>query len=835
MQGLVYPGRRAFLSLAVAASVNLPLYAMEKNTPEEVQFDPSFLSMGSDIPLDLTRFSRGASATPGTFRTRIFVNDQIQMTEEVTFREREDKTVEPCLSPALLAQLPLKLPEHALTTDCVDLRALIPQATLVFDSSEQALMIGVPQVYVDRMPRGAVPPSAWENGIPAALLGYNFNAYNMDGYHTSYRSLFSSLNGGVNLGSWYFRHTGNWSWSSMTGGDYQDNNTYVQRDIPQIKGRIRAGVTHTSGRLFDTLPFTGLMLESDDRMEPSSRRGYAPEVRGIARTNAKVTIRQNGAVLYETTVSPGEFVIDDLYPTGYGGDLDVVVREADGGEQTFKVPFSSVSQLLRPGLSRYEFAGGELNVPSLKNDPMLLQGTWQYGLSNRLTVSGGLQGSEHYMAGQLGGAFSTPAGAFSMDVTHARADLGDRSRDGRSVSGESYRLSYSKNITQTQSNFSLAAYRFSTEHYMDYLTAMQTRDVLDRGYGNDTIRRTKSRYTLMANQGLADWGQLYISASVQNYWNASGTDKQYQVGYNNMWNRMTYGVSAARSYDQTGKKQDTIMLTVSLPLGSQPGAPTGRMNYTDNSDGRSAWQAGVSGSAGSENQMNYGLSATTADSGTGNSMAANGQYRTPVTTLSGSLGAGKHYTTASLGLSGTVIGHRESVTFTPYQGDTFALVEAKGAEGARVSGYSGIYVDRFGYAAVPYLNPYQMNEVAIDLAGTDAGVELDNTAQKVAPKDLAIVKLSYSARQGRPVLITATHRGEPVPFGAEARDENNTVVGYVGQGGQIYARVEKDSGTLKVAWGRNEDQQCKVPYNLQPVNKKTRGTPLQEFRAVCGQ
>lgn len=128
-----------------------------------------------------------------------------------------------------------------------------------------------------------------------------------------------------------------------------------------------------------------------------------------------------------------------------------------------------------------------------------------------------------------------------------------------------------------------------------------------------------------------------------------------------------------------------------------------------------------------------------------------------------------------------------------------------------------------------------MNEVAIDLAGTDAGVELDNTAQKVAPKDLAIVKLSYRACQGRPVLITATHRGEPVPFGAEARDENNTVVGYVGQGGQIYARVEKDSGTLKVAWGRNEDQQCKVPYNLQPVNKKTRGTTLQEFRAVCGR
>ncbi|EGT3572849.1 fimbrial biogenesis outer membrane usher protein [Citrobacter amalonaticus] len=833
MQGFVYPGKRTLLSLAIAMTVSLPVAAQA--TQEEVQFDPSFLSMGSDAPLDLERFARGGSATPGTFRTRIFLNDQIQTTENVTFRELADKSVEPCLTPALLAQLPLKLSENVMSAQCVDLKALIPQAQAFFDSSDQSLQLSVPQMYVDRMPRGAVPPSAWDSGVPAALLGYNFNAYNSDGYKTSYRSMYSSLNGGINLGGWYFRHTGNWTWNDDTGSDYQDINTYIQRDIPQIKGRILGGRTNTSGRLFDTLPFTGLMLESDDRMEPMSRRGYAPEIRGIARTNAKVTVRQNGAVLYETTVSPGEFVIDDLYPTGYGGDLDVVVREADGTEQNFKVPFSSVTQLLRPGQSRYELVGGELNVPSLRDDPMLVQGTWQYGLTNRFTVYGGVQGSEHYLAGQVGSGFATPVGAFSFDVTHARTELGNRSQDGSTLNGESYRLSYSKNITETQSNFSLAAYRFSTEHYMDYLTAMQTRDIMERGYDNNTIRRTKSRYTLTASQGLAGWGQLYISASIQNYWNASGTDKQYQLGYNNTWNRVTYGISGARSYDQIGKKQDTIMLTLSMPLGNQSGAPTGRLNYTNNSDGRNAWQAGVSGSAGRESQMSYGLTATTADSGRGNSMAANGQYRTPVTTLTGSLSAGKYYTTASAGLSGTLIGHGGGVTLSPYQGDTFALVEAKGAEGAKVSGHSGIYIDRFGFAVVPYLNPYQLNEVAIDLAGTADGVELENTAQKVAPKDLAIVKLSYSARRGRPLLITATQRGEPVPFGAEARDDKNNVVGYVGQGGQIYARVEEDRGTLSIRWGRNDDQQCRVPYSLSPVNEKARSTTLQEFRAVCGQ
>lgn len=71
-------------------------------------------------------------------------------------------------------------------------------------------------------------------------------------------------------------------------------------------------------------------------MLPQSRRGYAPDIRGIARTNAVVTVRQNDRIIYETTVPPGAFVIEDLYPTGYGGNLDVKVTEADGSVQSFQ-------------------------------------------------------------------------------------------------------------------------------------------------------------------------------------------------------------------------------------------------------------------------------------------------------------------------------------------------------------------------------------------------------------------------------------------------------------------------------------------------------------------
>lgn len=93
-------------------------------------------------------------------------------------------------------------------------------------------------------------------------------------------------------------------------------NSYVQHPLAGIEGNLILGESNTSGQLFDSVSFTGASVASDDRMLPASRRGYAPEIRGVAQTNAKVTIRQNGKVIYETTVSPGAFVINDLIRAG---------------------------------------------------------------------------------------------------------------------------------------------------------------------------------------------------------------------------------------------------------------------------------------------------------------------------------------------------------------------------------------------------------------------------------------------------------------------------------------------------------------------------------------
>ncbi len=90
------------------------------------------------------------------------------------------------------------------------------------------------------------------------------------------------------------------------------------------------GESYTTGETFNSVSIRGIRLYSDSRMLPPTLASFAPIIHGVANTNAKVTITQGGYKIYETTVPPGAFVIDDLSPSGYGSDLIVTIEESDG-------------------------------------------------------------------------------------------------------------------------------------------------------------------------------------------------------------------------------------------------------------------------------------------------------------------------------------------------------------------------------------------------------------------------------------------------------------------------------------------------------------------------
>ena len=147
------------------------------------------------------------------------------------------------------------------------------------------------------------------------------------------------------------------------------------------------GDTFTTGDVFDSVQFRGVQLMSDDEMLPDSQRGFAPTIRGMAHSNAKVTISQHGYVIYETSVSPGG--VCDKRPLSNGAkrrSRGAGKRERWFGADLYPALFSRPF-MLREGRVKFSLSAGRYHSEqSQVRSPTFLQGTLFYGLPAEFTL-----------------------------------------------------------------------------------------------------------------------------------------------------------------------------------------------------------------------------------------------------------------------------------------------------------------------------------------------------------------------------------------------------------------------------------------------------------------
>lgn len=817
-----------------------------------VEFNEQFLDTGDGGKVDISRFNQGQRVLPGTYRSDLYVNDVWKGKLDIELRESTPGTgtVHPCVTTGWLEKSGVDLrklsPEASArlendSGECLELPDLIQNATATFDSGEQRLDVSVPQIVMLKRARGYVDPKYWDDGVPAALLQYSANAYHSESGSARTNTQYLGVNAGLNAGPWRFRYQGNLTRGNLGGQHYQSVQTYVQRGFKDIKSQFIAGDTFTDGALFDSYGVRGVTLGTDDRMVPESQRGYAPVVRGIASSNAKVQIRQNGNVIYETTVAPGAFEIDDLYPTGYGGNLEVLVTEADGTTHVSSIPYAAAVNALRPGVTRYSAAVGEYRDPAVRIHPFVSQFTVQRGMSNRVTLYGGITGADMYFSALAGVALNTKFGAFGFDVTESSASFkGFGTRNGTSA-----RLSYARMFEPTNTNIAIAAYRYSTGGFLSLPDAATTRQLISDHQLGSMSAPQKSRLQFTLNQGLGDsgrFGAIYAVGSLTTYWNRTSRDTQFQLGYNNSWKRLTYGASVIRQYQVDNKRWDNrFMLTAMVPLGWGSHAPQSSTSFQhDTGNGNSSLQESVTGTLGSDSALSYGMNASFSDgdrtSGNTASVGGNLGYVSPFSSLSVNASKGRDYSQYGAGISGGVVAWQGGAAFAPNMSDTVAVIEAKDAAGARLANGAGLRVDPWGHAIVSGVQPYSDNEVEIDPKGLPLNVQLKSTVQRATPTAGAVVKLEFDTENmGKPALMHVLQAsGKPLPFGAQVSDGKDDTVGTVAQGSRIIATgLKSDEGTLNVKWGDAPEQRCVVRYALPKMPLASTPNSLSIADGVC--
>lgn len=818
------PARLAmFIALAFGGS-STSLYASVAFNTELIELD----NPGMD-KADLSAFESGSQA-PGIYHVDIIVDDAFLETGDIQFTaskaDNGDASLQPCLSLAQLKRWGVKTALFpaldAEKSECVNLQA-IPQASADFQFAAQRLVLSIPQAAIDLPARGYVPPEMWDEGITAAMLNYSLSGANSRaraGEGVSSNTQYANLRPGVNIGPWRLRNYTTWSRDAAGKDQWDTVYSYLQRAVIPLKAQLTLGDSSAPADVFDSMPFRGVQLASDDDMLPDSLKGYAPVVRGIARTNAQVVIRQNGYQIYQSYVAPGAFEITDMYPTGGAGDLDVTIKEADGSEQHFTLPYASVPVLQREGRLKYALTGGQYRAynSSVEKTPFG-QVSGIYGLRNGITLYGGVQGSGKYQSFAVGtGKNMGDFGALSADVTQAWSTLAHTAK----TQGQSLRARYSKNVLNTGTNFSIAGYRYSTRGYYGL------QDVLD-SYGDSSAlqNRRRNRVELTMSQTLGDErGALTLSAAREDYWNTDKSMASWSVGYNNNWNNISYGVtwtysknggptSSGSGSTKTYDHDQLLAFTVSVPLDkflpqtwANYGLNTSKNNGTTHS-------IGMNGVALNNSALNWNIQQGYGTDGVGYTGTLNGDYKGTYGEVTAGYGYDKHSERLNYGVQGGILAHADGITLSQPLGETNALIKAPGAHGVNIRNQSGVRTDYRGYTVVNNLSVYRKNDLALDPENMPDDVELEINTRTVTPTRGAVVKADYLSKVGRRVLMTLTTHDQFVPFGAVvtlADDDKNSFI--VGDRGQVYLTGLRDQGTVLATWGHQPHQQCRADFSL---------------------
>ncbi|HGP1029841.1 TPA: outer membrane usher protein [Serratia marcescens] len=786
----------------------------------DIEFNTDVLDVTDRANIDLEQFSRGNFIMPGDYLFAIHINKQTLTDQPVAFYPPDDdpKGSEACITPQLVEQLGLK--ENALQkltwwhqNQCMNPTSL-EGMEVRGDLGAAALYLNIPQAYLEYTAENWDPPSRWDEGIPGLLFDYNLNGQAQRQQKQGTQSYNLSGNGtlGGNLGAWRLR--ADWqarlerqsgtAKSTRTSWDW--SRYYAYRALPKLGARLTMGEDYLNSDIFDSFRFAGASLVTDDNMLPPNLRGYAPEVTGVARTNAKVIIRQQGRVLYETQVAAGPFRIQDINDA-VSGQLDVRVEEQDGSVQEFKMDTASIPYLTRPGSVRYKLAAGRpADWEHHSNGPMFGTGEFSWGVSNGWSLYGGGVAGGDYNALALGvGRDLMMFGALSFDATQSSATL---PQEG-TLRGGSYRLSYSKRFDDYDSQVTFAGYRFSERNYMsmsEYLDA--------RTYGT-RHNSSKEMYTITFNQQFRDLGlSAFLYYSHQTYWDRPANDRydlmlsrSFDLG---RFRNISLSLSGYRN-KYNGTNDDGMYLSLSLPWGSN-----GSLSYSGSYNRNDASQQ-----VGYYDRLNerdtYQVSAGSARSGA----TASGYYShsgdISQMNASASYQAGQ-YSSFGLSLQGgataTLKGaalHRSSIS-----GGTRMLLDTDGVAGIPIRGYgSPTLSNAFGKAVVVDVGSYYRNQFSIDLNTLPENAEVSQSVAQATLTEGAIGYRHFDVIAGEKAMaVIRLADGSAPPFGATVRNGKGQEVGIVNDNGEVYLSGINAGEAMSVSWGGAEQCGLTLPQTL---------------------
>ncbi|EQB9371321.1 F4 (K88) fimbrial usher FaeD, partial [Escherichia coli] len=580
-----------------------------------------------------------------------------------------------------------------------------PSVKVDFDVSTQSLALSIPQKGLVKMPENV----DWDYGTSAFRVNYNANA-NTGRNNTS---AFGSADLKANIGHWVVSSS-----ATASGGDSGDNSTTINmftatRAIRALSADLAVGKTSTGDSLLGSTGTYGVSLSRNNSMKPGNL-GYTPVFSGIANGPSRVTLTQNGRLLYSEMVPAGPFSITDV-PLYTSGDVTMKVTGEDGREQTQVFPLAVMNGQLSPGEHEFNLAAG-LPDDDSDMDGAVFAASYGYGLEN-LTLRTGLVFNQDWKGASAGMVVGLGwLGAVSVDGAYASAKYRDGSHSGNKV-----QLAWSKQLEPTNTSLRLSWSRRSEEYEdMSSFNPSEVYSQVNQG------RQTKDEWSVGISQPVGDLFSLSLSGWQRSYYPASvisahrqqkdsGKERGITGTLSTQIKGATLNLGWSGSRNSDGENNWSASASVSVPFMLLDRRYSSSTSVSTSKDGGTGFSTGFSGSL--NDRFSYGFGGGRDGAG-GASSYLNASYSGDRAYLSGALNqSSSRGTSGSVSASGSVLAvpAAKDIMFSRTTGDTVAVVNVKDTPGVKVTTGDG-QTDSDGNLVVP-LNSYDWNTVTID-AGT---------------------------------------------------------------------------------------------------------------------
>lgn len=794
--------KKKHLSLLMATALaGGPLAAIAAVTPAEageavVEFDMEILRQRGVDPAVASYFSRRARFAPGRKTVDVSLNGRRVGSITVRFNNHG----EPCVDRALLDALRLKVPTANAedTAACFDYASAFPGTLFTLLPTEDRIEMVTP-------PEALLPlsgtPGNYSAGGTAALLNYSLftSRSQMNGAQYDYRQgMFES---GLNIHDWLVRSK---QMVSQSDGVLTQERlyTYAQHTFTGIKKTAQLGQINIGSTLFSGSAINGVQLVPENALDNDAGSGVT--VSGLAQMpQARVDIRQSGALIFSTLVPAGPFTLKDIPVISANTDLHVSVTETSGAVNRFIVQAASLSgmRLGRPqGLSMALGTLRDVQTPFDKPWLATFSNGWQ--VTERLNLAGGLMTARHYQS-LAGGVELSPVKdlLLSARLLSARDQLNGNQGQQLTASASyqtPFRLSFSLSGTQ------------NSRGYRDL------QDIFDEG----GAPHTKHDYGFSVGWSHARTGSVSLGYSRSVAFDASNDATRLTASWNKSFYRASVSISwqhdldsesTSESWGVTQSGGDTLYLNLSIPFGAQS------LNLSANDDGtRTRYGAQTAGSI--TPNVGYSLSADTADTSSDRSLNGSLTANLHYARLGLNAGtSGQHSRNRSATLDGGMVVHAGGLTFSPYVvQETFALATLdKPMAGVEISTPQGtVWTDRWGNAVVPSLAAYQSSSVMVNTESLPKNVDINNGMKTVSAGHGSVSQLQFGVLAVRRVMLTLTMPdGKPVQKGTAIFDAAGQYVTTAVEDGVVFLADAENAGEL-YALTDDAGHKCRLTFAL---------------------